>query len=84
MCACNNNYYSDLETVVRFAYSENCLDICLYSKMRPNVGRAKVTHVGLFVANNIVLHEVNFSLDIGLRFLLYCMTSILYTDVQIF
>ena len=62
--------------IARIAWIFACIQ-----KMRPNVGRAKVTHVGLFT-KYIVFHEVNFSLDIGLRFLLYCLTSILYTDAR--
>ena len=47
------------------------------------VGRAEVTHVGLFVVSTF-FYIVHFSLDIGSSFLVLHHFQILYTDVQIF
>ena len=51
-------------------------------KSRP-VGRAQVTHVGLFYKKYIALHKVYFSLVMGLSFLVLRDFQTLYTDAQI-
>jgi len=83
VCVINN---SDPE----IAYSLFCIERELLGYLfvftnEAYVGRAEVTHVGLFVVSIFFyIYIVHFSLYIGLSFLVLHHYQILYTDVQIF